>query len=42
MNKVVLDRSQLLGFRIDGDTAQGAKVGGKIGEKIGNKAGVKR
>ena len=41
MKKVALDRSQLLGFRIEGEATLGAKAGAKAGAKIGTKIGQK-
>lgn len=38
---VTLDLSQLLGFRIEGSTTTGAKLGLKTGAKLGQKIGVK-
>ncbi len=38
MKKIVLlDRSKLLGFRLDGTTKLSAKAGNKAGNKIGSK-----
>lgn len=38
MKKVVLDRSKLLGFRLDGATKLSAKAGQKAGNKVGRKS----
>lgn len=42
--KIAIDRSKLLGFRLEEATgaAGGAKLGGKVGGKIGAKLGLKR
>lgn len=42
--KIAIDRSKLLGFRLEEATgaAGGAKLGGKVGGKIGAKIGLKR
>lgn len=41
--KIAIDRSKLLGFRLEEGTgsAGGAKLGGKVGGKIGAKIGRK-
>jgi hypothetical protein len=41
MKKIELDRTKLLGFRIDGGAKLGAKTGAKIGQKLGAKNGLK-
>jgi len=42
--KIAIDRSKLLGFRLEEPTgtAGGAKLGGKVGGKVGAKIGLKR